>query len=212
VPPGGQRAIVVDERLAALRAEPSLTAPLVQRLGRGRLVALVGAPRRTEDGVSFYRVAVTRRTRGWLQVESVVAPARAREDERLLRLIQGSEDFDRIARARIFLDEFPHSPLRPTVLLLFGVEAEDVATRLSRDAGRRLKESELRATGAPLRSYFLNFNELDRYRRQGITFTFDEIARQFHYDGASWRELVRRYPRSAEATEARQRLAARSAK
>jgi hypothetical protein len=50
-------------------------------------------------------------------------------------------------------------------------------------------------------------NGLDRYRRQGIDFVFDEQAKQFHYDGAAWRELVRRYPRSAEATEARQRLA-----
>jgi hypothetical protein len=205
VPAGGQRAVVVDERLAALREEPSLSAPLVQRLGRGRLVAVVGAAR-AGDGVNFYRVAVTRRTRGWLQVESVVAPARAHEDERLLRLIQGSEDFDRITRARIFLDEFPRSPLRPIVLLLFGVEAEEAAARLSRDAGRRLKETELRAGGAPLRSYFLNFNELDRYRRQGVAFTFDETTRQFHYDGASWRELLRRYPRSPEAAEARKRL------
>ena len=211
VPPGGQRAVVVDERLAALREAPSLRAPLVQRLGRGRLVAVMGAPHSTGEGVSFYRVAVTRRTRGWLQVESVVAPARAHEDERLWRLIQGSEDFDRLARARIFLDEFPRSPLRPAVLLLFGAEAEAAAARLSRDASRRLKESELRAAGAPLHSYFLNFNELDRYRRQGIIFTFDETARQFHYDGASWREILRRYPRSPEATEASKRLATLSA-
>lgn len=207
VPAGGQRAVVVDERLAALREEPSLTAPLVQRLGRGRLVAILGAPR-AGDGVNFYRVAVTRRTRGWLQVESVVAPARAREDERLLHLIQGSEDFDRIARARIFLDEFPRSPLRPAVLLLYGAEAEEAAARLSRDAGRRLKETELRAGGAPLHSYFLNFNELDRYRRQGVAFTFDATTKQFHYDGASWREILRRYPRSREATEAREHLSA----
>ena len=210
-PTGAQRAVVVDERLAALRAEPSLTAPLVQRLGRGRAVAITGT-RQTSDGVSFYRVAVTRRTRGWLQVESVVAPARAHEDERLLHLLQGSEDFDRIARARIFLDEFPRSPLRPAVLLLFGAEAEAAAVRLSRDAGRHLKEPELRAGGAPLRSYFLNFNELDRYRRQGIAFTFDETTKQFHYDGASWREILRRYPQSTEAAEARQRLAALAVK
>jgi len=210
-PTGAQRAVVVDERLAALRAEPSLTAPLVERLGRGRAVAITGT-RQTSDGVSFYRVAVTRRTRGWLQVESVVAPARAHEDERLLHLLQGSEDFDRIARARIFLDEFPRSPLRPAVLLLFGAEAEAAAVRLSRDAGRHLKEPELRAGGAPLRSYFLNFNELDRYRRQGIAFTFDETTKQFHYDGASWREILRRYPQSTEAAEARQRLAALAVK
>jgi hypothetical protein len=27
-----------------------------------------------------------------------------------------------------------------------------------------------------------------------------------HYDSASWREIVRRYPRSTEASQARQRL------
>ena len=73
-----------------------------------------------------------------------------------------------------------------------------------------MKESELRAGGAPLRSYFLNFNELDRYRRQGIAFTFDEATKQFHYDGASWRELLRRFPRSPEAAEARKRLEAQT--
>src|SRR5205085_7650333 len=203
---GAKRAVVVDERLSALRSEPSLTAPLVQRLGRGRAVTIVGT-RQANDGVSFYRVAVTRRTRGWLQADSLVAPARAHDDERLLHLIQGSDDFDRIARARIFLDEFPRSPLRPAVLLLYGTEAEEAAARLSHDAVRRLKEPELRAGGAPLHSYFLNFNELDRYQRQGIAFTFDQMTKQFHYDGASWRELVRRYPRSPEAPQARAHLA-----
>ena len=205
-PAGGQRAVVVDERLAALRTEPSLTAPLVQRLGRGRLLAIVG-PARARDGVSFYRVAVTRRTRGWLQADSVVAPARAHEDERLLRLIQASDDFERVARARIFLDEFPRSALRPAVLLLYGVEAEETAAKLSHDAERRLKEDRLPAGGAPLYSYYLNYAGLDRYRRQGLTFLFAPATKRFHYDGASWRELVRRYPRSAEAGEAQRRLA-----
>jgi hypothetical protein len=31
---------------------------------------------------------------------------------------------------------------------------------------------------------------------------------QFHYDGASWKEIVRRFPRSPEAAEARKRLQA----
>jgi uncharacterized protein (DUF3084 family) len=56
-----------------------------------------------------------------------------------------------------------------------------------------------------------NQNGLDRYRRQGITFIFDRATRQFHYDGASWREIVRRYPRSPEAAEAQKRLDALSA-
>jgi len=202
---GGQHAVVIDERLAALRDAPRLTANLVQRLGRGRAVAITGA-RRDGDGLNFYRVAVTRRTRGWLQAEAVLSPARAGDDEKLLRLIRGSEEFDRIARARIFLDNFTRSSLRPVVLLLFGDEAEQAAAKLSRDAVRRLDEREMAAGGAPLESYFLNFNELDRYNKQGITFVFERAAKRFRYDGESWREILRRHPHSPEAAGARQRL------
>jgi hypothetical protein len=204
-PAGGQLAVVVDERLAALREDAKPTARLVQRLSRGRAVAITGA-RRDVDGFNFYRVAVTRRTRGWLPAESVASPTRAGDDERLLRLIRGSADFARLARARIFLEHFPRSPLRPAVLMLLGDEAEAAAAKLSRDAVRRLDEREMAAGGAPLDSYFLNFNELDRYNKQGITFTFERAAKRFRYDGASWREVVRRYPRSLEAAEARRRL------
>lgn len=209
-PEGGQRAVVVDERLAALRDAPDFSATLLQRMGRGRMVAIRGA-RRTPDGVTFYRVGVTRRTAGWIQSEAVVSTVRKSDDERLLRLIQTSEDFDRIVRARIFLDMFQRSPLRPTVLMLYGEAAEKAAGRLSRDAVRRLDEKEMAAGGAPVFSYFLNYNGLDRYRRQGITFIFDRTAKQFHYDGASWREIIRRYPRSPEAAEAQKRLDALSA-
>ena len=204
-PPGGQRAVVVDERLAALRDEPDLSARLLQRMSRGRMVAITGT-KRTPDGLTFYRVAVTRRTRGWLQSEAVVAPSRANDDERLLRLIRGSEDFDRLVRARIFLDLFSRSPLRPTVLMLYAEAAEAAASRLSREAGRRLDEREMAAGGAPPFSYFLNYNGLDRYNRQGISFVYDRTSKQFHYDGESWREILRRYPRSPEAAEARKRL------
>jgi hypothetical protein len=210
---GGQHAVVVDERLAALRDAPQLTATLVQRLGRGRAVSIIGARRGgggDGDGLNFYRVAVTRRTRGWLPAEAVVSPSRTGDDEKLLRLIRGSEEFDRVARARIFLDHFTRSPLRPAVLLLFGDEAEQAAAKLSRDAARRLDEREMAAGGAPLESYFLNFNELDRYNKQGITFVFERAAKRFRYDGESWREILRRHPRSPEAAQARQRLDALS--
>jgi hypothetical protein len=208
-PEGGQRAVVVDERLAVLRDAPDFSATLLQRMSRGRMVAIRGA-KRTPDGVTFYRVGVTRRTSGWIQSEAVISTARKNDDERLLRLIQTSEDFDRIIRARIFLDLFQKSPLRPTVLLIYGEAAERAAARLSRDAVRRLDQKEMTAGGAPVFSYFLNYNGLDRYRRQGITFIFDRSTKQFHYDGASWREIVRRYPRSPEAAEAQKRLEALS--
>lgn len=204
-PEGGQRAVVVDERLAALRDEPELTANLLQRMSRGRMVALRGM-KRSASGVTFYRVVVTRRTGGWLQTEAVVSPGRAGEDARLLRLIQSSEEFDRIVRARIFLDFFPKSNLRPVVLMLYGEEAEKAAARLSRDAARRLNEREMAANGAPVFSFFLNYSGLDRFNRTGVRFVFDNATKRFHYDGTAWREILRRYPRSPEADEARKRL------
>ena len=111
-PTGGRLAIVVDERLAALRATPQLTGKLVRRLGRGRMVA-IRSTKTGPDGITFFLVNVTRRTHGWIQREAVVSPSRAGDDRRLLDLINSSQGFDRISRARIFLDHFPRSPLRP---------------------------------------------------------------------------------------------------
>ena len=206
-PAGGRIAFVVDERLSALRDAPRHSANLLQRLGRGRVVAVSGV-REARDGVTFLRVAVTSRTSGWVQAEALVRPSVTGEDARLLRLVRGSAEFDRLASARIFLDAFPRSPLRPAVLHVFGDEAEAAAARLSRTAARRLDTREMEASGASTASYFLNFNGLDRYRRQGVAFVFDRAAKQFHYDGAAWREVLRRHPRSPEADEARKRLAA----
>lgn len=208
-PAGGRLAVVIDERLSALRATPELSGKLVRRMSRGALVSTRGE-KRSRDGVSFYRVNVTTRTSGWIQREAVVSPARANDDARLLRLIKASEDFDRIVRARIFLDNFTTSELRPEVLLIYSQTAEDIAGHLSREAMRRLDEKEMDAGGAPLHSYFLNYNGLDRYNRQGVTFVFDAREKRLRYDGEGWQELVHRYPRSPQATEARKRLEARS--
>ena len=92
------------------------------------------------------------------------------------------------------------------MLLLYGDTAEALSEKLSREAGRRLDQKEIAASGAPEFSYFLNYNALDRYNRQNAHFVFDSRAKQFHYDGADWREIVRRFPNSPEAAEARKRL------
>ena len=209
LPPGGRLAVVADERLSALRASPELSAKLLRRLGRGSLVAIKG-DKRSRDGIVFYKVSVTIRTGGWIQRDAVFAPSRAGDDARLLRLIKASDSFDRVVRAKIFLDYFTGSELRPEALLIYALAAEDAAVHLSRNAARRLDEKEMDAGGAPVFSYFLNFNELDRYNRQGITFQFDRSAKQFRYDGEGWQELVHRYPRSPQAAEARKRLEAAS--
>jgi len=202
MPPGGRIAVVVDERLSALRATPDLTGKLVRRLGRGRLVA-VRAARTNRSGSIFYLVNVTSRTHGWIQREAVVAAWRTGDDERLMNLITEASGFDRILRARIFLDYFLRSPLRAEVLLLLGDAAEQTADRLTKDAARRIPKS----AGELERSFFLNYSGLDRYNRLGVTFDFDRTARCLHYDGAAWREIVRRFPRAPEAIEARKRLA-----
>jgi hypothetical protein len=201
-PSGGRLGVVVDERLAALRATPQLNGKLVRRLSRGRLVA-VRSVQTSADGITFLLVNVTRRTHGWIQREAVVSTSRSGDDRRLLMLIQRSTGFDRIARARIFLDHFPRSPLRPEVLLLLGDTAESLAGKLSVDAARRLKND---LGEAPEPSYYLNFTGLDRYNRQRVIFVFDKSTKRFHYDGTAWRELIRRYPRSTAALEARKRL------
>lgn len=206
-PAGGRLAVVADERLSALRATPELNGSLLRRINRGGLLAVRGE-KRNRAGIVFYRVNVTTRTSGWIQRDAVVSPSRSGDDARLLRLIKGSEEFDRIARARIFLDYFTLSPIRPEVLMIYAQAAEDAASRLSHDALRRLNEKEISAGGAPLFTYFLNFSGLDRYNRQGVTFLFDAREKRFRYDGEGWQELVHRYPRSPEAAEARKRLIA----
>ena len=200
-PAGGRLAVVIDERLAALRTTPQLTGRLVRRLGRGRLVA-IRTVKSSADGVTFFLVSVTRRTRGWIQCEAVVSQSRSGDDRRLLDLIQTSEGFDRLSRARIFLDHFPRSSLRPAVLLLLGDSAEDAAAKLSKTASRTMKN----LGAAPEFSYYLNYTGLDRYNRLRIAFVFDQSTKRFHYDGAAWRELIRRYPKSPETAEAIKRL------
>ena len=186
IPPGGRIAIVADERLAALRNAPNLSARLISRLSRGRLVS-VRDTRRSREGVVFYRVVVTRRTSGWVQSEAIISSWRHGGEERLRYLIAGHDEFDRVARARIFLDTFPRSRLLPAVLLMLGDAAEEAAAKLSREAQRRFERRELPTNGAPEFTYFMNYSGLDRYNRQGVTFTFDRSSKQFHYEGGTWR-------------------------
>ena len=205
VPPGGRIAVVIDERLSALRTAPDITAKLIERLSRGHLVSIRGE-RTTADGLKFYRVALSSRTFGWVQSDAVVVPWRAGDDRRLLTLIENSDEFDRIVRAKTFLDAFPQSLLRPRVLTMYATEAEETAEKLTRDAGRRFAKNELPPVGAPEFSYYLNYNGLDRYNREGITFLFDRATKKFSYDGAAWREILKKYPTSSEAVEARKHL------
>lgn len=200
----GNSAMVIDESLSVLRQKPSLFADSIQRMRRGRRVKILES--RQADGVMFYRVAAPPNRFGWVQAEAVFGSFRSGDDERLARLIQASTGFDQMELAVNFLELFPVSDFRPTILLLIGDLAEETAVKLSRDATRRLNKREMAASGAPLHSYYLNYVSLDRYRKIGIVFLFDTKTNTFHYDGTSWQEIVRKFPTSAEAAEARKRL------
>lgn len=195
--------VVIDEKLAVLRARPSLFADSVQRMRRGRRVQI--ADERAADGVTFYRV-VAPNSAGWVQSDAVFGKLRRGDDERLARLVQASEGYDQLEIAANFLEMYVDSPLRPAILLLFGDLAEETAVRLARDATRRLDRREMAASGAPLHSFYLNFVSLDRYRKLGIVFLFNSSTKSFHYEGEKWREIVKNFPQSKEAVEAQKRL------
>jgi len=201
----GKTAVVVDEKLSTLRVSPSLFAEPVHRIQRGRTVRIQDV--KEADGVRFFKVTVPPKYYGWVQADAVFFSSRAEDETRLAKLVVASTGFEKIEIARQFLELYPRSAVRPGILLLYGDIIEEAALKLSKDANSRLKRSELAATGAPVHSYFLNFNMLDRYRKEGIIFLFDAKAKAFHYDGAAWSEIVQSFPKSAEAVEAKRRLA-----
>lgn len=201
---GANTAVVVDERLAVLRAAPSLFAPAIQRMRTGHVVSI--AATKEADGVTFYRVAAASSKSGWVQSDAVFNKYKKGDDERLARLVQSSDGFDQVERAGIFLEMYNDSPLRPAILLLLGDLMEDAALKMSNDATRRLDRREMAASGAPVHSFYLNYVSLDRYRKLGAVFVFNQAAKLFHYDGATWREIVSKFPKSSEAAEAQKRL------
>jgi len=201
----GATAVVIDETLSVLRDKPSLFAEPIQRMRRGRKLVIKGVAE--ADGVKFYKVAAPPSSFGWVQADAVFGAFRPGDEERLARLVQAAEGFDQIEIAEEFFGLYPKSQFRAPILLLFGDLLEEVAAKLSKDSNNRLARREMAASGAPMHSYFLNFVSLDRYRKLGIVFLFNSATRSFHYDGASWREIVQKYATSSEAAEAQKRLA-----
>ncbi|HEY0426913.1 MAG TPA: SH3 domain-containing protein [Pyrinomonadaceae bacterium] len=197
-------AIVVNERLAVLRAGPSLYARPIQRMRVGRTIQISGSKR--ADGVTFYRVTALPKIFGWVQSDAVVAKTKRGDDERLAKLVQAANGFGQIECAMLFLETFAGSALRPGILLLLGDLIEDSALKLSAEATRRLNRREMAASGAPVHSFYLNYVSLDRYRKLGVDFLFNSSTKLFHYDGAGWKEIVAKFPKSSEAAEAQRRL------
>src|SRR5262245_30694947 len=206
----GQRAVVLDERLSALRARPDVKAPLKQRLRRGRRVGVLGRAT-AGDGADLFRVAVSRNARSWVLADGVCRPGARAEAERLMRLVEETRDeFTKARLARLCADECRATNFAPKALMILGETAEGAAERLSRDANRRVGENDSDAgpnAGLTKRDFLLNYAGLDRYNRISVTFDYDATSDRIVYDGAAYRELLRRYPRSVEAQAAQARLA-----
>jgi len=200
----GSTAVVIDESLSVLRDKPSLFAEPVQRMRRGRKVVIQNIAE--ADGVRFYKVAAPPANFGWVQADAVFGAFRPADEERLARFVKAADGFDQIEIANEFFDLYPRSQFRPALLLLYGDLLEEVAAKLTKDSGSRISRREMAASGAPPYSYYLNFVSLDRYRKLGILFLFNAANRSFHYDGASWNEIVKKYPSAPEAVEAQKRL------
>ncbi len=204
---GVRAAFVADAGLAALRVAPGPDSDLKQRLRVGRRVYIAGRPR-AADGRAYLFVAVTRRTRGWLDQRATVRPGQRGDDARLLALIRAETGgYERLRLCRLFEMLFRQSPQMPVALSLLGETADAEAQVIQRRAAPRVRRRA--ASGnADEAAYFDNDPALDRYNRLGVKFRYDPAQKRYRYDGAAYRRLVKQYPRAPEAEKARQRLAA----
>lgn len=206
--PSFSRAFVVDDRLSALRRGPGLQTEVIHRLRLGRLVYIITSSR-LKAGPRFCRVAVTRRTRGWLLESALAVQGKSGDDRRVMRLIESTRDaLDRITLCRLLIERFSKSRLVPRALLLMGEEADRAAQALTQRARKRLADAPDQNWNASTRDYFLNDVGLDRYSKLHIVFDFNELTSEYVYDGRAFDEVVRRFPGREEAALARQHMEA----
>lgn len=199
-------AVVVDARLSALRRQPDQQSPVQQRMRLGRKVYIISSRSRPGQPL-FYRVAISRRTRGWVHHGAIAVLGRRGDDRKVWTLIRSSgNSLDRILLCNLLREGFPRSALIPDALLLIGEEADRAAQNLSRRIQTRLAASGAGSTATPLRDFFLNDSSLDRHSRLGIRFEFDPAASQIVYDKQAYRELALRYPGTDQALQARKLL------
>lgn len=201
------KAFVIDDRLSALRREPGLQSEVIRRLRPGHTVFIITTTKPRADQPRFCRIAVTRRTRGWIHEAALAVQGRAGEDQRIMKLIESTGDGpDRILLCRILIERFSQSRLVSKALLTMGDEAGRAGQALNQRARKRVAEVVGDNANASSRDYFMNDVGLDRYSKLHIVFDFNESTSEYVYDGRAYRELLRRFPDGEEAKLARQRL------
>lgn len=215
-----QKAFVVDDRLSALRKAADLKAPVLRRLRPPRPVYLLESRGAQSGQPKFYRVAVTRRTRGWLHEAAIVVPGRAHEDARLMNLLEatrlekeGIANFaDRLVLGKLFIERFAYSKMMAKALLLFAEDGDRLASLLNRTAHQHLKDFAEETAHVRVRDLYLSDPGLDRFSKLGVQFDYSEKSGEYVYEGQAYRDLIRRFPKSPEAAIARRQLAIRQQK
>ena len=202
------KAFVVDDRLSALRREADMQSEVIQRLRLGRPLYITQSKGGVKGQPVFYRVAVTRRTRGWIHRSAVAVPGRTGEDERVMNLIDARDGLDRLTLCRLFIERFSRSPFLPRAMFAMADESDRASNLLTRNARKRLENLSKEEVAVSARDYYLSDPGLDRYSRLRIKFDFDQAANRYVYDGQAYRDIIRRFPDSDEAVRARVRLAA----
>jgi hypothetical protein len=208
------KAFVVDDRLSALRRDAHLKSPVLRRLRLGRAVYVIEGRSAKAQQPGFYRVAETRRTRGWIHQAAVAIPGRPGADLQVIALIEerrsekqtATEIFERLLLCKLFMEKFGSPGLTPKAMLWFGEDAERAAALLNRGAQRYSKRLDDRGAGVSPRDLFLSDASLDRYSRLGVHFDYLEKSAEYLYDGHMHRLLLQRYPKSEAAAEARRQL------
>lgn len=208
------RAFVVDDRLSALRRDPDIQSPVLRRLRLGRAVYVIETRGAKGHQPAFYRIAETRRTRGWIHQAAIAIPGRAGDAARLIEVIEERLDdketatgiFERLLLCKLFIEKFAGSKLTPKAMWLLGEDAERAAALLNRTTRRQPKEQADSRAGISLRDLYLSHASLDRYSRLGIHFDYLEKSAEYIYDGQIHRLLLQRYPKSEQAAQAHRQL------
>ncbi len=93
---GARAAFVADAGLAVVRKSPSVTGELKTRLRVGRRIYVLSS-KRTSDRRVYFFIAVTRRTRGWIDARALVRAGSRGDDDRLFRLLAAEPgNFERL--------------------------------------------------------------------------------------------------------------------
>lgn len=194
-------AIVVDTGLSALRKSPNIASTVLRRLRTGRKIFIISTTK-SQDGIKYYFIALTRRTRGFIEASAIINPSQQGEDARLMRLIENAEGTDKIILAQALLKLFPKSSFCADALLAEGETADQIAKELS----RRVSKNAIAKLDPELdqERYLLNYSGLDKYNRLGINFQVEEKV--YSYDGTAYKKVLSHYPKSQAALVVKEKL------